>query len=149
MVRPAPIKAATACAVSPRALPACPAPALQLKEATESLTRLRRQHTELQSKHDSLSELSTQQQQTIERLEDELAKANRLNRNYLNEVTKQDQMLSLVCAYKGEDERRDIAMLLHENITLEEKVERLQAQVKRLARENVAALNEDWEGFDD
>ena len=80
---------------------------------------------------------------TIKDLCAELEAERRLNRNAINHVATQDQMLALVCAYRTDDEWRDGATLRQDNINLEEKVKQLKAQVKRLAHE--ALLHEDDE----
>lgn len=72
---------------------------------------------------------------TIRELRAELEAERRLNRNAITRITSQDQMLALVCAYRTDDEWRDGASLLQDNLNLEEKVKQLKAQVKRLAHE--------------
>lgn len=74
---------------------------------------------------------------TIKDLRAELEAERRMNRNAVDRVKAQDQMLSLVCAYRTQDEWRDGATLLQDNLNLEEKVRQLKVQVKRLAHEAV------------
>jgi outer membrane murein-binding lipoprotein Lpp len=90
-----------------------------------------------------LRALVEERDSTIMDLRAELDAERRLNRNAIDRVTAQDQMLALVCAYRTDDEWRDGATLLQDNLDLEEKVKLLKAQVKRLAHEAVQHDDDD------
>lgn len=76
-------------------------------------------------------------------LQAELESEKRTSERYLDEITQQEKMLTMICAYRTDDERRDASRLLQENLGLEERVRQLKLQVKRLAVVNVEGLDED------
>lgn len=114
-----------------------------LEERESTIAELDVKCGRLMAEVQRLREDAHQRDALVASLQAELASEKRTSERYLDEITQQEKMLTMICAYRTDDERRDASRLLQENLGLEERVRQLKLQVKRLAVVNVEGLDED------
>mmetsp|Transcript_9138 Transcript_9138/g.26529 ORF Transcript_9138/g.26529 Transcript_9138/m.26529 type:complete len:151 (+) Transcript_9138:78-530(+) len=114
-----------------------------LEERNEMISHLRAQLATARDKLAKTEEELRGVKQTKTKLEKDLRDEKRTNDRMLSQLAHGEKMLSMVCAYRGEDERKDAARLLQENLDLEDKVLKLKQQVKWLAKESAAKETDD------
>jgi chromosome segregation ATPase len=114
-----------------------------LAQRDKSVAKYQIRTSSLEAETKRLRELLDQRDARIASVESALKEEKRTTERYLHEITRQEKMLSMICAYRTDDERRDASRLLAENLGLEEKVQRLKAQIKRLAQDSIAAIDDD------
>lgn len=114
-----------------------------LEERQASLATLEARSVEMRAEIARLHQRGRERDEQLTALQNELKEEKRTSERYLEEIVQQEKMLTMICAYRTDDERKDASRLLQENLGLEERVRQLKLQVKRLAAANVAALDDD------